>query len=197
MPSLNRVERVIKLMQYLQTHIGEANTVDKISKDTGIPISSIRKTIDVEFRECFSRDLYLKRNITLSGIMPYGIKFDPEPKPERVKRSADDTRRPAKYYTRELGLFGAEQNKRGSLKLVINNVTTQYAAHYAENGVDKQNKEDWNRYITIRNGIESVLLLMKIGLSKNPKRVIDEAVLDPENLPDYIKQYYKEPEQEI
>jgi len=189
-PSLNRVERVITLMQYLQTHIGEHNTVDHISRETGIPISSIRKTIDVEFRECFDRDLYLKRIITLSGVMPYGIKFDPEPKKLKVEKG--DTRRKAEYYTKELGLKTSEYGKKGSLQSIIGGSVTGRAWNYATKGVDRKDKDYW----ALRNAVETLLLILKLAPSKNYKRTIEQVVLDPENLPKYLKSAWQQEQQE-
>lgn len=149
MTTYNKYERVQAIMRYLHKASNiQRHTIMSIAKDTNIPFSSVRKTINDDWPVCFATDP-ITGGICLSGIYPGDREFDLEPP------KVNDGKMPEKYY--EAG------------KANIKSFLAPEALMLLEKILGKETNSTAD-YYKIWNTIKAIEIMMKIARSKDREK---------------------------
>jgi hypothetical protein len=169
MPIYNKRERVERIMQYLQAHKWQQNTADSLGKALDIPVATIRKTLNVDYPQCFDRDPADRRNITLTLNWPDNRPFDLEPAPDKT------------------GKLKAEHMQHTVLESVVTVRALDAIYKWADEGLAlKKTPEAWYQLWNTLNLAVSYMQLVK---SKDPQDKARRLFDDPESLPGHVHDY--------
>lgn len=175
MPIYNKRERVEAIMRYIHNHKYQQNTADTLSRELNIPSATVRKTLNVDYPQCFSRDPNDRRNITLVPFeWPDGRDFDLEPAPEKTKK------------------LSAAHMHDTTMRGIFQTGVLDALDLWADRGIalDKTPDEYWKLWNTLNLALAS----MQLVKSKDPQDKLRRLFDDTEKLPEDVHNYVKKVE---
>lgn len=177
---LTPLERAQEMMKLLHK---EPQTADQLAAALNIPSATIRKTLTIDYRQCFDRDPDNRRLITLTGRWPDEIEFDIEAR----LRVAQATPTQAQTQAPPTQAQAPEQLKAEHLKQavftpeteVISSTTFNYLRTDFLGGLTAKNRE---KYWRVYNTLKYFMLLMELVKSRDPYSLLMERVDNPSDL---------------